>query len=362
MRWRPAFSASAVARCSVLALVLVAGCGGQAQQRTAVGVQFSASHLPDPRGPVPCPLTHHAGANGVQSCWAKHTGVTAATGFSEAQILAGHSSLKHVVGNVVITTRGKVISNEWIDGCVSIKADDVTIENSLIHTRHACSGGNGGTAPSAINNGQGTGSPTGTLVQDTTVDGMDPGNGSSGNSFGISLGPGSTCRRCNAFGFAKNYWTNGSSSAPSRIVDSYSHDNASDWAKSPKNPGCPHENGIYLNTSDYVKIQHTYSILTGAGYCVTGAISNLADYGRPHDYTVVHSYAEGVLGADLYTGRPGKCGTPRIAMIRNALSRDNGWGGTDTINYWTDKGNVWRGNYVPETGRPYPEPPTVKGC
>ena len=255
-----------------------------------------------------------------------------------------------------------MISNEWIDGCVSIKADDVTIRNSLIHTRHACSGGNGGTSPSAINDGQGAGSPTGTLVEDTTVDGMDPGNGSSGDSRGIFLGPGSTCRRCNVFGFAKNYWMNGSPSAPSLIVDSYSHDNASDWASSPTAAGCPHENGIYLDSSNYVTIEHTYSIMTGAGYCATGAISNLTDYGPPGDYTVDDSYAEGVLGADLYTGKAGGCGTPRIVITRNALSRDNGYGGTDTINYWTDKGNVWRGNYVPETGRRYPEPPTANDC
>jgi hypothetical protein len=55
------------------------------------------------------------------------------TGFSEAQILAGRSRLKHVVGDLVIRRRGAVISHEWIEGCVSIEAKNVTIKDSLIH-------------------------------------------------------------------------------------------------------------------------------------------------------------------------------------------------------------------------------------
>ncbi len=311
---------------------------------------------------MPCALTHAAGANGTTSCWARHTGVTGGTGFTEAEILAGRSTLKHIVGDQVITTAGEILSDVWIDGCVAIKADHVTIRDALIRTRHTCSGGQGGTSPSAINDGQGPGSPVGTLVEDTTVDGMDPGDGSSGDSRGIFLGPGSTCLRCNVFGFAKNYWMNGSATAPSRIVDSYSHDSADDWASSPTAPGCPHENGIYLNSSMYVTVSHSYSIMTGAGYCATGAISNLADYGPPRHYAVRDSYAEGILGADLYTGKAGACGTPGIVVIGNALSRNNGYGGKDTINYWTSAGNVWRGNYVPETGAAYPEPSGPQGC
>ncbi len=76
---------------------------------------------PPPSGDNPCPLTKAA-----QSCWAAHTGVP---GFTEAQILAGQSNLTHVVGNLTVTTPGTVINNQWIDGCIAVKANNVTISN-----------------------------------------------------------------------------------------------------------------------------------------------------------------------------------------------------------------------------------------
>ena len=101
---------------------------------------------------MPCALTASA-----SSCWATHTGVLNGTGFTEAQILAGQSTLRHVVGDQTITQAGTVISNEWIDGCIAVKANNVTIQNSLIHTQDTCSGGNGQSAGSAINDGGGDG-------------------------------------------------------------------------------------------------------------------------------------------------------------------------------------------------------------
>jgi hypothetical protein len=303
-------------------------------------------------------LTHAAGADGTNSCWATHTGVQNGTGFSEAQILAGQSTLKHVVGDQVIKTAGTVVSNEWIDGCVSIEAANVTIEDSLIHTRDTCYGD--GTAPAAIATGFTGGKNA--LVEDVTVDAMDPGNGSSGDSRGISLyAPGSECLRCDVFGFSKDFLLDGGAGAPTVLQDSYGHDLANDWANNPTSPSCPHTNVVFDDSSNYVTIAHTYAIADATGGCATGAIDDLGDYGSFGHNIIDSSYAEGDLGVDIYTGRSGTCGTP-YQVTNNALSSSNGYSGTDYIAYWTDSGNTWSGNYVPETGKALPEPRTSSGC
>jgi hypothetical protein len=120
-----------------------------------------------------------------------------------------------------------------------------------------------------------------------------------------------------------------------------------------------------MNSSTYVDLEHDYSILTGAGYCTTGAITNLADYGTPNNMTVTDSYMEGDAGADLYTGKAGACGTPNIVVTNNAFSDDNGYNGTDFVNFWTTVGNTWSGNYIAESGATlgsFPEPVTSSGC
>jgi hypothetical protein len=301
-------------------------------------------------------LTHAAGADGTNSCWATHTGVQSGTGFTEAQILAGHSTLLHVVGDRVIKTAGTVVSNEWIDGCVSIEAANVTIKDSLIHTRDQCYGD--GTASAAIATGFAGG--TNALVEDVTVDAIDPGNGADGDSRGISLyAPGSECLRCNVFGFSKDFLLDGAGRASTVLQDSYGHDLAHDWPQAQS--GCPHENVIFDDSSDFVTIEHSYAIATAAGNCATGAIDDLGDFGSFGHDVIDSSYAEGGDGADLYAGRPGACGTP-YRVTNNALSNANGYNDTDTINYWTDSGNTWSGNYVPETGKAFPEPRTSRGC
>lgn len=319
---------------------------------------------------VPCALTHAAGANGSTSCWATHTGVQGATGYTEAQIEAATApGFTKVDGNVTVTTTGATIDHEWIVGCVSVDASDVTIEDSLITPPNGdyCEGGNGGTAASAINDGDGT-TPTGLVVRSTTVDG---GN-ANGNQFGVSIDQAS-CILCNVFGFAKNYSTGGGTAAqPAVFMGDYSHDlSLNSCAGFPggcttpaggASAQCPHDNGFYMNSSDYVTIEDSYSILTGAGYCTTGAITNLADYGPPNNMSIVGDYMEGDQGADLYTGKAGSCGTPNIVVKDNAFSSQNGFNGTDMVDYWTPTGNTWSGNYVAETGRAVPEPAKQSGC
>ena len=318
---------------------------------------------------VACPLTDAAGGNGVTSCWATQTGVQGATGDAEAEIEAGAHGFRHVAHSVTIRVGGRSISHEWISGCVAVDAPNVTISDSLITPPNGdvCAGGNNGTASSAINNGDGS-STEGLLVQDTTVDG---GN-STGNEFGVSINYGE-CLRCNVFGFAKNFASGTNSAAhPAIFQDDYSHDLSTNscypypggctTAAGGASSDCAHDNGFYMNSSAYVDLQHVYSILTGAGYCTTGAISNLADYGIPSNMTVNDSYMEGDTGADLYTGKPGACGTPDIIITNNAFSNDNGYEGTDFVNFWTTVGNTWSGNYVPETGAALGPFPISDGC
>ncbi len=308
-------------------------------------------------GSVPCALTHAAGAAGTSSCWATHTGVQGATGYSEAQIKAGASGFTHVNSDVTVNTAGTTIDHEWISGCVAVNANNVTISNSLITPPDGdyCSGGGGGSQVSAINDGNHASSPTGLLIEDTTVDG---GN-STGDQYGVSIIHGS-CIRCNVFGFAKNYWSGtNTAAAPTVFQDDYSHDLSihSYTGTTPPLPTCAHDNGWFIDSANNVTIEHSYSILTGAGYCVTGAITALADYGLPHDITVDSSYMEGINGADLYTGSPHACGTPNIVITNNAFSSDNGFSSTDYVLQWSPAGNVWSGNTIAETGAAFDNPP-----
>jgi hypothetical protein len=320
---------------------------------------------------VACALTHAAGANGMTSCWATQTGVQGATGDAEAEIEAGAHGFRHVAHSVTIRVGGRSISHEWISGCVAVDAPNVTISDSLITPPNGdvCAGGNNGTASSAINNGDGS-STEGLLVQDTTVDG---GN-STGNEFGVSINYGE-CLRCNVFGFAKNFASGTNSAAhPAIFQDDYSHDLSTNscypypggctTAAGGASSDCAHDNGFYMNSSTYVDLQHVYSILTGAGYCTTGAISNLADYGIPSNMTVNDSYMEGDTGADLYTGKPGACGTPDIIITNNVFSNDNGYNGTDLVSYWDAAGNIWSGNHTARTRAlaSFGEPGTSDGC
>jgi hypothetical protein len=340
---------------------------GSTQATSAsVGPVMSAS------GSVPCALTDAAGADGTSSCWATNTGVQGATGYTVAQIEAGAPGFTHITDNVTVTTSGTIIDHEWISGCVAINATDVTIEDSLITPPDGdvCAGGNNGTAPSTVNNGDGS-STAGLLIKDTTVDG----DNSTGNQFGVSIDEGE-CLRCNVFGFAKNYSAASNTAAhPAVFEDDYSHDlsinscypypGGCTTAAGGASSDCAHDNGFYMNSSTYVDLEHDYSILTGAGYCTTGAITNLADYGTPNNMTVTDSYMEGDAGADLYTGKAGACGTPNIVVTNNAFSDDNGYNGTDFVNFWTTVGNTWSGNYIAESGATlgsFPEPVTSSGC
>jgi hypothetical protein len=274
--------------------------------------------------------------------------VTGATGYSEAQIAGGAPGFTHVTHDVTITQPGTVIDHEWISGCIAINsgANNVTIKSTLITSDGAaCTSNTGGTAGSAINAGtdaNGKAAPTGLLIEDTTVDGQN----SPGDTYGVSFVHGS-CIRCNVLGFSKGFWTGVNGAAgPSLYQDDYVHDMNS-------NDQCAHMNGWFLWGSSYVTVEHSYSIMDGGDNCVTGAISIQPGPPTPNNITVDRSYAEGGDGADVNGG----CGEPNIVFTDNALSNNNGYNGQLTVTYYKDgPGNVWSGNYMSETGKPFGDP------
>ena len=210
---------------------------------------------------VPCALTAAA-----SSCWAAHTGVVNGTGFTEAQILAGQSTLKHVVGDQTISTNGAVISNEWIDGCISVRANNVTIQNSLIHTQDTCQGGNNQAAGSAINDGGGDGTGagvvTGLKIIDTDVDGMNV------NFDYVGIGAMNyTCIRCSSYGSIHNFW------AGQNVViqDSYSP------YTSTNNNGL-HVESVDADSANHVTLEHSYLHTTSAQW-VNSAFMNGGSWG-----------------------------------------------------------------------------------
>jgi hypothetical protein len=289
-----------------------------------------------PSSTVPCALTVAANA-----CWASHTGVHNGTGFTEAQILAGQSTLTHVVGDQTITTNGAVISNEWIDGCISIRANNVTIQNSLIHTQDSCQGGNNQAAGSAINDGGGDGTGagvvTGLKIIDTDVDGMNV----NFDYTGISA-MNYTCIRCSSYGFIHNYWAGQNV----LIQDSYSP------YTSTNNNGL-HVEAVDADSANNVTVEHSYLHTTSAQW-VNSAFMNGGSWSPPQHITIDSSFLEGGVGADMQEG----CGSTYITVTNNAFSSDNGYGGNDYIYGYnpSDTAMVWTGNYVAETNAAFPQP------
>ncbi len=285
---------------------------------------------------MPCALTASA-----SSCWAAHTGVTNGTGFTEAQILAGTSTLRHVVGDQTITQAGTVISNEWIDGCIAVKASNVTIQNSLIRTQDGCSGGNGQAAPSAINDGGVGSSVTGLRIVDTEVDSMNA-NFDSGGVSDVNY----TCLRCDVHGFVHNFW------AGSNVViqDSYS-------AALSTNNGSLHTESVDADSGTNITIEHDFLYAGATSNSVTGAFMNGASWGPATHITVDSSFLAGGAGADMAEG----CTGSYITVTNTGFSSNNGWGGTDYMYGFNPArpGMVWSGNYVPETNAasPYRRPP-----
>lgn len=84
-------------------------------------------------------------------CWYQNTGVLNLTTpdpndrWTEAQIVSGQASaqLVHLTGTSNLNTPGQVVENVWLDGCVNVNADNVTMRNVYIRVpvTNACNAG-----------------------------------------------------------------------------------------------------------------------------------------------------------------------------------------------------------------------------
>ncbi|MDQ6818213.1 MAG: hypothetical protein M3018_12525 [Actinomycetota bacterium] len=280
-----------------------------------------------------------------------NTGVQAGTGYTEAQIVAGQSTLTHVTSDLTIATPGTTISHQWISGCIAIDANNVTIKDSLVTPNgHTCSGGAHNSASSAINNGDigSPSTPTGTVIENVTVDaGPSQGPGTGGDTFGISLASGQ-CLRCDSFGFAKDFWLDGTASNPALLQDSYA---PSLEACTPV-ATCTHMDSVFLDSSTYVTIEHSYIIATNGGNNTTAAVDAQQDWGPIDHVKLDSSYVEGISGVDVEWS----CGATHSSITNNAFSNDSKFPRVPIDYYNTNAGDVWSANHIAETGARFPDP------
>lgn len=298
-------------------------------------------------GTVPCALTHAAGADPDTSCWATHTGVLGATGITEAQIKADPAGSGFTVhtGDLTISQSNTVVDHEWIKGCITIAdgANNVTVKDSLVTpSGSSCAADDAG--GSAINTGQGAKIGTGTLIEDTTVDGGTPGFGS--HAAGITVDGGEVLR-VNLFGFGQGYLSDTNTAAhPAVFQDDYAHGYR----------GCAHDDGTWFDSSSFVTFNHGWVMTDdatqqGPDGCSTAALAGGADFG-PQDHVVIeNSYGEGVTGEATHAG----CGSTDSAFIGNALSSNSK--DFDSGFEAGNAGNSWSGNTVAETGASLPYNP-----
>lgn len=231
-----------------------AGTGTATSARTQVASSMTVGT--EPNGPGSCALTAAAGVDGQsnystgntgdfnnESCWGEGTGITGGTGCTEAQLVSGESDASitnpcgsHyftvVNGNQSYSTANAVVANKIINGCVAVQqaASSFHMRDVLIHSSNVgCQ--NTSSYPDAQSSnwqdGNQTGVPTNVVVEDFTEDALsvnlevNPTN----NSFGMIMGDGGTCLRCNIFGFAKGIQVDGlDATHVTTLQDSFVHD------------------------------------------------------------------------------------------------------------------------------------------
>ena len=280
-----------------------------------------------------CALTAAA-----ESCWAAATGVP---GWTNAQIVAGQSPLQKVTGDVTITVDGTVYANKWVEGCIAVKASNVTIQNVLVRSNHPCYGGKTAGTGAVISTGaNGGGGIRNLRVIDTEIDGR----GVAGDTMGIGQTE-YTCIRCNIHGTAKG----AKADQNVTVQDSYLHHLSYD--------GSTHtENFFYDGGAGNVMVKHNW--MKANPQYSTAAVSFNNDW-PGHYGTVDSNYLEGNGGAGFTGGAMGK--TPpnmdHIVVTNNKFSPNNSWGAAGAYGFDPNApGNVWTNNTNAVTGAQIPAP------
>jgi pectate lyase len=240
-------------------------------------------------------------------------------------------SLTESTGNITVSTPGTVIANRKINGCITIRASNVTIRNSEIN----CNGFAG------IYNNRTLGH-TGLLVEDTEIEcGHKPGQtGISNSNF--------TVRRTELFGCENIIW------AERNVVieDNYLHDPipCCSWPE-PK----PHTDSIQIPTNA-VNIRVSHNRVYG-GYIDQSDFGNAAlTMGGNVSGVVVDNNIFAGGGYTVYCEQEqlsgGVSGSPPFAITNNRFSRIfrstvGGFGPSRSCSDEIQSGNVYH-----ETGEP----------
>ncbi|MGZ4693275.1 MAG: DUF4082 domain-containing protein [Acidimicrobiales bacterium] len=305
---------------------------------TTTKAPTTTTTTPPPTGSVPCALTIAA-----KACWASNTGVPGAT---EAAIVSGQTSLRHSVGNRSITQDNTVIDGEWIDGCLAIHANNVTIKNSLIRTMNWCYGGDGQSGPAAVSTGgchDASTSPTNLTIVDSEV---DAGNTPPGGTFAGVSSCNYNLLRANVHGAAVTLWAGHNV----KITDSFIHD--------PTNAASPdHTESIDADSGDHVTMTHNWISASNTPQTSyqTGGLSINNSWGPAKYFVVQNNFIEGANGADVNFGGGTSAARPwgnaqYITFTGNRLSTNTGWG--NLFSYGWDSANpgmVWDDNRISET-------------
>ncbi|GAA3579360.1 hypothetical protein GCM10022197_41050 [Microlunatus spumicola] len=222
-------------------------------------------------------------------------------------------------GPATITTPGTVIDGKRITSCIVVKADDVTIRNSLIQSK------------GCFFNVLSENGSTGLQLVDVEIDGQGNGSGDSAVN-----GAGYTCLRCDVHGTIDGFKV-GSNVV---IQDSYIHDlvGTSD----------SHNDGIQVLAGKHIKIQHN-SILIGLKSATSGILVK-ADFGAISDLVIERNLLAGgawTLYAGSEEGNGGDGPATGVTVKNNQFStRYFSKGGafgplTDTLQSYAVAGNVW---------------------
>ncbi len=297
----------------------------------------TAPVTPPPSGSVPCALNIAA-----KSCWAANTGVP---GWTEAQIVAGQSPLHHVVGNLTVTQDNAVIDSQWIDGCIAVKANNVTIKNSFVRSLNGCIGGDGTASPSTINSGgchTTSGTITGLKIQDSEIDAGNSGSGSGHVGVGACN---YSLLRVNAHGGNQTLWTGSNIS----VTDSFIHDPTTNAAPD-------HTEAIDGDSGNHVTLNHNWISAANSpqsGYQTGGlALNNTWD--AASYFTITNNFIEGANGTDVNFGCADTCrswGTANHTVFTgNRLSPNTAYGSSYYYGWnASNPGNTWSDNRQSET-------------
>ena len=323
---------------------------------------------------VHCALTEAAGKGGDnndRSCWGRHTGITGATGCTEPQILAGSPAMcgsryfSTDKGDQSYTAPNHVVANKVIKGCVGVQAtaSNFHMRDVLVYSNSQnCENTSSNAQTATWGDGNDQSVPAGVVVEDTEVDGLSKNLEQNPvlNDFGLVLGAGGTCLRCNVHGFAKDITVNGTSAHVTKVQDSFIHNppapkkNAYDCTSAGGDHYDPHSDPFWADSASYITAEHDYVSGAGGGDCVTAAVTFLSDWGAPTHDTVENTYMEG--GTTPGNGRPdayfGKSSTCAVNthVTNDAFSNDTLAGAA--VDEWnpSNTGNAWSGNVTPETG------------